>query len=346
MMRGARDVVESRGDVADLLTPGSSDSWTLSGVEGVRSVDGLAAWHGLTVNSNRLKRLTSSSRLVVIGADSIDGAYGIRFIAQRVSMLNIAVAQGRNAELANFSIRKQPASDALAVLRQLDPRVRITARDPFSQERARRMLGREVGLVPDIAAHMDATKATSNFEFKAPTVVFVPNAHLADMESEGWDGVLSACTEIVESIVGRGWQVAILAHDVRDEPGDVRLSNEIAEKVQARSGVSVIVPDSGAHAKALIGTASAVVTARMHAAVAALSSGIPTVGLDYVDKFVGQFSWYDAAEFVTPWRSVPDVQAICLLLDEAVGAKDVFEVNSRIFKERPVSWLTSERADA
>lgn len=45
----------------------------------------------------------------------------------------------------------------------------------------------------------------------------------------------------------------------------------------------------------------------MHACVAALSSGVPTVGIGYVGKFSGQFAWYGDLGAVVEYR--PDLTA-------------------------------------
>ena len=48
----------------------------------------------------------------------------------------------------------------------------------------------------------------------------------------------------------------------------------------------------------------------MHACVAALSSGVPTVGIGYVGKFSGQFSWYGDLGTVLEYRDGLDAAEV------------------------------------
>lgn len=102
--------------------------------------------------------------------------------------------------------------------------------------------------------------------------------------------------------------VEVVVHDVRDSVGDVALGRRIVEAL-AEVGVdaTLTVPATAAEAKAAIAAADHCVSARMHACVAALSSGVPTVGIGYVGKFSGQFDWYGDLGSVLEYR--PDLAA-------------------------------------
>src|SRR5699024_4312208 len=98
-----------------------------------------------------------------------------------------------------------------------------------------------------------------------------------------------------------GYDVVVLAHDIRARQGDPALAREVAERLSRTARAEV--PSSAREAKAILGVVDLHVTSRMHAGVASLSQGVPTIGLDYVDKFRGQFSWYGAGEAVVDWRA-------------------------------------------
>lgn len=66
----------------------------------------------------------------------------------------------------------------------------------------------------------------------------------------------------------------------------------------------------------MIATTDLLVTGRMHAAVAALSQGVPCIGLDYVDKFAGQFDWWNARVDAVP-RDL--LKRTDILADRVVG---------------------------
>jgi len=345
MMQGSRDSILASQGRPELFTPGPEEPWSEMGVAGVRSIDGIIAVGGMHIDARRLSQLSRADRIVVLGADSIDGAYGIRSISQRVSLLNVAVAQGRSAELANFSFRKNASQDALAALRQLDPRVRLTARDRNSQERIIAALRRDVGVFPDVAAYMQPSSTPTVDELAdwigsrgRPTAVLVPNTHLAAFNGTGHEEVRRRFASYVSALNEAGFAVVVLAHDIREEPGDVALSQDLVAGTDPQT-CRVAVPRNAQEAKGMLGAASVVVTARMHAGVAALSQGIPCVGLDYVDKFTGQFEWYGADEYVVAWEDRPLPDHVTRLAQQAIDASAVREKSTPSFVSTPPSWL-------
>lgn len=88
----------------------------------------------------------------------------------------------------------------------------------------------------------------------------------------------------------------VLAHDIRESPGDPRLAKDVVAAL-AQQGVTATahIPQSALEAKQKISATQLCVSARMHACVAALSTGVPCVGIEYLNKFSGQFAWYGRA---------------------------------------------------
>lgn len=345
MIQGSRDSILGVSGTPHLLTPGPVDPWTQMGVEGVRSIDRIIAPGRMHIGARKLRGISAAERIVVLGADSVDGAYGIRSITQRVSLLNVAVAQRRHAELANFSFRRNPSNDALATLRALDKRVRLTARDTSSQQRAANALQREVAVFPDVAAYMrpGATAAINNLELWAkatlrPLAFLVPNTHLSAFNGAGYEEVKARFGSYVAALSEGGFAVVVLAHDVRDEPGDVALSRALAKPFSSHD-VAVAVPRNAQEAKGMLALGQVVVTARMHAGVAALSQGVPCVGLDYVDKFTGQFRWYGAEDFVTAWENNPDPAEVLGMAQRAAQSAGDASENLPDFINKLPSWL-------
>ena len=83
--------------------------------------------------------------------------------------------------------------------------------------------------------------------------------------------------------------VYFVPHDVRARNDDIGAAREVSSR-HAHSTMGVWIPESAAHAKALLSISDLVVSGRMHAAIAALSQGIPAVGIAYQDKFEGVFA--------------------------------------------------------
>ncbi len=292
----------------DLVVPGDAEPWRRlvpAGV-GVLPLSDLTVGRGTVPTATTVRELASGP-LVVIGADTLAGDYELALLATRVRMLNVAAAAGHPAALVNFSLPTTVHPAAARILRGLEPAVVVRARDHLSAQRATEILGRTVPSTPDIAALLPPAP---RHERSAAPVVFVPNAHLGGMYGVGTEHLVTLWRDLGHRMRERGDDrpVEVVVHDVRDSVGDVALGRRIVEAL-AEVGVdaTLTVPATAAEAKAAIAAADHCVSARMHACVAALSSGVPTVGIGYVGKFSGQFDWYGDLGSVLEYR--PDLAA-------------------------------------
>ncbi|MDD0857182.1 polysaccharide pyruvyl transferase family protein [Arthrobacter alpinus] len=225
----------------------------------------------------------------------------------------------------NFSLKKTPSANALRLLRQLDSDVELWARDLNSQRRAESFLQREVQVAPDIAMFMtgklDDSVAEAHLQIiharqdNAPVVGLVVNAHFNSWSSDLRMPLSDYFKAIVVRLASQGIHVMLIAHDIRDWPGDIELIDRIVKDMGANPYVHKVVPSSARAAKALISCLDLCITSRMHAGVAALSSGVPAIGLDYVDKFTGQFEWYGAESNVIPWLAAIDATVVLQMAD-------------------------------
>lgn len=292
----------------DLVVPGDAAPWRrLVPVDvGVIPLSDLTVGRGTVPTATTVRELASGP-LVVIGADTLAGDYELALLATRVRMLNVAAAAGHPAALVNFSLPTTVHPAAARILRSLDAEVVVRARDRLSAQRATEILGRTVSSTPDIAALLPPTPGP--VDATAP-VVFVPNAHLGGMYGVGTEHLVTLWRDLGLRMREQGDDrpIEVVVHDVRDSVGDVALGRRVVDALAA-TGVdaTLTVPTTAAEAKAAIAAADHCVSARMHACVAALSSGVPTVGIGYVGKFSGQFDWYGDLGSVLEYR--PDLTA-------------------------------------
>ena len=292
----------------DLVVPGDAAPWRrlVPADVGVIPLSDLTVGRGTVPTATTVRELASGP-LVVIGADTLAGDYELALLATRVRMLNVAAAAGHPAAMVNFSLPTTVHPAAARILQSLDLEVVVRARDRLSAQRATEILGRTVPCTPDIAALLPPTP---RHERSTAPVVFVPNAHLGGMYGVGTEHLVTLWRDLGLRMREQGDDrpVEVVVHDVRDSVGDVALGRRVVDAlVEAGVDATLTVPTTAAEAKAAIAAADHCVSARMHACVAALSSGVPTVGIGYVGKFSGQFDWYGDLGSVLEYR--PDLTA-------------------------------------
>jgi hypothetical protein len=286
----------------DLVVPGDPAPWRslVPGSVGVLALGDLTVGPGMTPTRRTVDALADGP-VVVIGADTLAGDYELSLLGTRIRLLNAAVSAGHPASLVNFSLPERIHPDARRILRQLDDRVTVQARDAVSARRAEDVFDREVSCAPDIAAELEPAGEAGG----GSPVVFVPNAHLGGMYGVTTEQLVDLWRNIGLQL---GQPVDIVVHDIREEVGDLELGRRTAAALgEAGIPATVTVPATAAEAKDAISGARVCVSARMHACVAALSSGVPTVGIGYVGKFAGQFAWYGDLGAVLEYR--PDLTA-------------------------------------
>ena len=324
-----------------MWAPGSGVGWAdIEEEPHTRSLQELMVGGSALLN-RRARDEFGSRDLLVIGADTIGGDYLHGFIGYRTAALSQAVHNGRRAKLVNFSFGSHPTSTAVSLLRSLPEQVELWARDSASRERAANALDREIGLAPDIGALTRAVETAASEAFLARLVgkqfvVLVPNAHFA---TKGWLSRAEVVRNWVELAVklGKTYSVVILPHDVRKRPGDVALANEITNELVDKVDVSVFVPSSAGEAKRILEQSAAVVSARMHACVGALSSGVPCIGIEYLGKFIGQFEWYGHLGSVIPLNESANSEHIVDLVEAHVADRKTLSVQVSV---DDFGWLT------
>lgn len=340
LVLGTGFVLEKLGRPWTLMAPGAPEPWRMIGVDTVSATEEGLSQGGVSWEPPQGQKYGSA---VVIGADSIDFSYGVRNASAKLSALNRAASSGRPATLFNFSLRATLDPIARDLLTRLHPDVRICTRDPLTQERARRLFERDdIAAAPDVAIFLEPrqTPASSSIEDWASgrrVAALTVNNHL---------GVNFSSRDMLQYFVGlgrvlidAGFDVMVLAHDVREEQDDPGLARAVAAELG--SGASAATPADAREAKAMLTHMSVHVTSRMHAGVASLSQGVPTVGLDYVDKFRGQFSWYGAGDYVVPWTSPDVTERVKEMVDQVgrdVGLKDALERRTENWKADASVW--------
>ena len=143
-------------------------------------------------------------------------------------------------------------------------------------------------------------------------------------------------TELVTSLLseheGELWLVphtfAPTGNVESDQEASRRLRGSLPPALQAR--VRIVAAEYDQHEiKGVIGGCDFFVGSRMHACIAALSQGVPCVGVAYSMKFDGVFESVGMGEWVVDGRTVENAQAIARVLELYRCRNDVRETLSR-----------------
>ena len=235
-----------------------------------------------------------------IGADVLDGVYNPDQVIKRVRFLSIAHRLGRTARVFGASWSETPSDIIIALLRK-SPWLQLCARDPISQARMEKTLGREVRLVADLAFLMQSGLTTPaamrardwvQERRRAGRVVMGVNLSGHTLAKLPGDGVQVLAAPIIR------WLAADAARDVLLMPHDRRgnvvgdggvlgrlreiLSDRFADRLHA-----LPVELEAWDLKALAGEVDLVLTGRMHLAIAAMGMGTPAICTVYQGKFEG-----------------------------------------------------------
>lgn len=126
-----------------------------------------------------------------------------------------------------------------------------------------------------------------------PFICLAPSKGIAAFRNLPDHEHTSALLNLINGVVSR-WRLPVLVlphvHDSRPRNDDRQLAAEIEESI-AHPGVRAVPgPLTAGEYKAIAARSVLTIAERMHAAIGALSSGVPTVAVGYSQKFVGILS--------------------------------------------------------
>ncbi len=257
--------------------------------------------------------------VLAVGADIIDGYYGLHPVRYQIGMLRIAAEQGRPAILLGHSISEQPHPEAVQMIESLPSSVAIYVRDPISHARFERFIGRKATLVADVAFLVQPDR-TSNDGRQAAQWIAARRAAgdlvlclnvsglNAEKQSAGL-GVQEYWSAFVQGFLSLhpNTSFLFLSHDNRSNSSDASMQREVIATLPTglRQRVHAVdTPETAAIAKSISGMADMVFAGRMHLAIGALSQAVPTFCIAYVGKYEGLAEHLRIPDFI------PDAQVL------------------------------------
>lgn len=279
----------------------------------------------------------------VRGGDSFSDIYGLkRFILAVLPVLTVLILKG---SIVHFPQTYGPFRSAAArviarfLLRRSSA---VMARDPESQRIAQQLIGGrlEVMLSPDVAFALFA-RLPDAIETNPPLA-----GDLADMIGINVNGLMyhggytggnmfglkldyvTFLQTLVVKMLGNFPSDILLVPHTFATAGDPESDNHACRRLREQlpldlqSRVRIVSGDYDAHElKGIIGQCGFFIGSRMHSCIAALSQGIPCVGLAYSMKFKGVFDSVGMKDWVIDARST-DVSVAVSSVMELHAARD------------------------
>ena len=259
----------------------------------------------------------------IYGGDSFSDIYGRwRFFIESLPIF-MALALGKPLVLLPQTYGPYNSRIARWMARIIVPRAAVAlARDGASLEVARQLRagrGEPVRLCPDVAFDLiafppETLEIDPPLRDDTPTPLVGVNINgllfmggYSGANEFGLKGDYRACMEsLVAALLDAGARVMLTPHTFGPATqNDQDACRAVFEKFAGRPGLHLITGRYDQHAiKAIIGGCDFFVGARMHACIAALSQGIPCVGVAYSGKFAGVFATVGAGHMVLDAREL------------------------------------------
>ena len=275
----------------------------------------------------------------VRGGDSFSDIYGLgRFLLGFLMVWSVLLVRGSIVQFPQtFGPYKSWIARRLAryLLRRSSA---IMARDVESQKVAQELVGpqQKILLSPDVAFSLEAVQPTS-LSMEPPLSGNLCQGGIIGLNVNGlmynggytrrnmfglkldYPGFLP---KLVESLLAAHQGDIWLIPHTLGARGNVESDNEASEKLRAclspalQARVRIVTGDYNAHElKGIIGQCDFFIGSRMHSCIAALSQGIPCVGVAYSRKFAGVFDSVGMGEWVVDARSNVKTEAVTRIVD-------------------------------
>lgn len=325
----------------------------------------IASVRRLIANSTPWIDAAASAEVVgdVRGGDSFSDIYGMgRFLLGFLMAWSVILVRGDMVQFPQtYGPFKSPWARGLArfLLRRSSV---VIARDKKSQRVAQELLGEgyEVQLSPDVAFSLAVTRPAAIALDPAPSSTATGNVIGLNVNGLMYHGgytrdnmfglqldYATFLTDLVTTLLSEHEGELWLVPHTFAPPGNVEsdqdasrlLRESLPAALQAR--VRIVVEEYDQHEiKGVIGGCDFFIGSRMHACIAALSQGVPCVGVAYSMKFEGVFESVGMGEWVVDGRTTQNAQAIARILELYRGRNDMRETLGRRADEARASLRT------
>lgn len=242
----------------------------------------------LRPGSSMLEELRSYDLVIDVGeGDSFTSIYGWKRMAQLALSKIVVARSGTRLVLAPQTLGPWQTFASRLLARTSVMRADVVwARDSASERRGTDVLNRRVRLASDLVfglpAPADRGGGRLDIVVNVSGLLWNPNPHV---DFRFYRHMIS---DTLDRLHAAGKRVGLLAHVVAlgSPDDDVAVVHELVEQ---HPGMSSNTSGDLAEARSFINRADLLVGARMHACLNALALGVPTIPMQYSDKFGALF---------------------------------------------------------
>lgn len=261
--------------------------------------------------------LRGFDRFWCLGADVMDGHYSEVGSLRRVALAHVAAELGLETSILGFSFNDDPSELVVDALRRLPGSVELFARDPVSHRRLLERVGRPVRLAADLAfglhpaVELEAGEGAllewmqaRRGEGRRLVALNVSRRAFTSAGALDLDAAIDAYASGVSTLLRKRADLAFVCvpHDYRThatDTNDLDVLRAIAGRIDPTVGERVLLPSERLRApvvKRIVGEVDAVLSGRMHLAIAALGQGTPAATLSYQGKLAGLYQYFGLPE--------------------------------------------------
>ncbi len=282
----------------------------------------------------------SYTHFFLIGADVMDGYYSAKETLAKIELARLGKRCGLNTSLLGFSFNAHADAACVDALRSLPTTIAMYARDPVSQHRLSKLLGRNIAPSADLAfllapnaAHLEVRSFLGKLhELKANgrILIGINVAYLvlgtAPTETQV-EKLLEKIREVALAMAAQYPNITFIfyAHDKRGRFNDSVLANRLADSLRGELAENQFMlppePLESDEIKALCAPLDCALTSRMHFGIACLSQGVPIAAIGYQGKFEGLMERFDLENMLLPDANAMKKETLAALMNHLIATR-------------------------
>lgn len=238
---------------------------------------------------------------VIIGADTLDGGYSVNKNLFWIKLLNVVAAVDIPCSVVSFSFSDNPNSEVINAIKMSNRKIKYFSRDVNSRLRFESFTGRECLKSADLAflvepsndggENIEPAKIWVQAKKAKNQIVLGVNINII-MHIDDEQLIVDNVSKVINYQLNQFPRLnyILVPHDFRGRQSDVSLLEKVYEEITTENLSRVFLVSARFNcwnAKDLMGYVDALITGRMHLAIAALGRAKAVFCLSYKNKFEG-----------------------------------------------------------